>query len=49
MAVSLLQFGFEKNGTMKIYFDRQARRGRGGARWWLFNIRVVEEDPTTND
>jgi phosphoribosylglycinamide formyltransferase-1 len=26
------------NGTMKIYFDRQARGGKAGARWWLFSI-----------
>jgi len=26
------------NTTMKIYFDRQARTGRKGARWWLFSI-----------
>ncbi len=24
--------------TMKIYFERQARRGRKGSRWWLFSI-----------
>jgi hypothetical protein len=24
--------------TMKIYFDRQPRRGRKEARWWLFTI-----------
>lgn len=23
--------------TMKIYFDRQPRRGRKDARWWLFS------------
>jgi hypothetical protein len=28
------------HGTMKIYFDRQARRGHtSAARWWLFSIR----------
>jgi hypothetical protein len=26
------------NTTMKIYFDRQPRTGRKGARWWLFSI-----------
>lgn len=31
------------NGTMKIYFERQARGGRGGARWWLFTIREAGE------
>jgi hypothetical protein len=24
--------------TMKIYFDRQSRRGGKGARWWLFTV-----------
>lgn len=23
---------------MKIYFERQARRGRGRPRWWLFSV-----------
>jgi len=36
------------NGTMKIYFDRQPRAGRKGARWWLFSIREPEESPTTD-
>lgn len=27
------------DGTMKIYFERQPRRGRKSARWWLFSIR----------
>ena len=31
------------DGTMKLYFQRQARGGRGGARWWLFSIREPEE------
>jgi hypothetical protein len=26
------------NGTMRIYFDRQSRRGSKGGRWWLFSI-----------
>jgi len=26
------------SGTMKIYFDRQPRRGRKYDRWWLFSI-----------
>jgi len=34
--------------TMKLYFERQPRGGRGGARWWLFSIREPEESPTTN-
>ena len=25
--------------TMKIYFERQPRRGRKEGRWWLFSIR----------
>lgn len=28
----------DSSGTMKIYFDRQARKGRKDARWWLFSI-----------
>lgn len=24
--------------TMKIYFERQSRRGQKGPRWWLFSI-----------
>jgi hypothetical protein len=34
------------NGTMKIYFERQPRRGAKGARWWLFSIREAEEGPS---
>jgi phosphoribosylglycinamide formyltransferase-1 len=26
------------HGTMKLYFDRQARRGGKKARWWLFSM-----------
>ncbi|MGC1455165.1 MAG: DUF6504 family protein [Nitrospirota bacterium] len=33
----------ESGGTMKIYFDRQARKGRKDARWWLFSIARPEE------
>jgi hypothetical protein len=29
-------------GIMKIYFDRQPRRGRKEARWWLFSIKKQE-------
>jgi hypothetical protein len=29
--------------TMKIYFDRQPRGGRHGARWWLFSIKETRE------
>jgi hypothetical protein len=25
-------------GTMKIYFQRQPRRGQKSSRWWLFSI-----------
>jgi len=28
----------ESDGTMKLYFDRQPRRGRKEPRWWLFSI-----------
>jgi hypothetical protein len=31
------------SGRMKIYFERQPRRGQKGARWWLFSI--GEEEP----
>jgi len=31
------------DGTMKIYFERQPRRGRGKARWWLFSVREPED------
>jgi phosphoribosylglycinamide formyltransferase-1 len=34
----------ESNAKMKIYFQRQARRGKGKSRWWLFSI--DEPDPT---
>jgi hypothetical protein len=27
------------DGIMKVYFERQPRGGRRGARWWLFSIR----------
>ena len=33
----------ESDGVMKIYFERQARRGKGRARWWLFSLRESEE------
>jgi len=32
----------ESDGIMKLYFERQARRGKKGARWWLFSIRELE-------
>jgi hypothetical protein len=28
--------------TMKIYFDRQQRKGRKDPRWWLFSINEPE-------
>jgi hypothetical protein len=31
------------DGIMKIYFDRQPRRGRREARWWLFSVSCPEE------
>jgi hypothetical protein len=33
--------------TMKIYFDRQPRDGRQGARWWLFSVGKAEESTST--
>jgi len=30
------------DGIMKIYFERKARGGRRGARWWLFSVREAE-------
>lgn len=33
----------DSDGRMKIYFDRQARKGRKDARWWLFSIEDREE------
>jgi hypothetical protein len=36
------------DGIMKIYFDRQPRGGRKGARWWLFSLREPEEGASTN-
>ncbi len=29
---------------MKIYFERQPRRGKKEPRWWLFSIRESEEE-----
>ena len=29
-------------GTMKIYFERQSRGGRKGARWWLYSMEEPE-------
>ena len=34
------------DGILKIYFDRQPRRGSKGARWWLFS--VIEPDEGEN-
>lgn len=36
------------NDTMKLYFDRQPRGGRHGARWWLFSISESEKSPATD-
>jgi phosphoribosylglycinamide formyltransferase-1 len=37
------------DGTMKLYFERQPRRGkRIEPRWWLFSIRDPEESPSPN-
>ena len=33
----------ESDGVMKIYFERQARRGRGKSRWWLFSVGEPEK------
>ena len=30
--------------TMKLYFERQPRRGQKGARWWLYSL--LEPDET---
>lgn len=37
----------DDGATMKIYFDRQPRRGRGNKepRWWLFSISGPEGSP----
>jgi hypothetical protein len=32
----------DSDGTIEIYFIRQARGGRKAARWWLFSIRDRE-------
>ncbi|MDB5306359.1 MAG: putative cytosolic protein [Gemmataceae bacterium] len=32
-------------GTMKVYFDRQARGGPKAARWWLFSVRPADTSP----
>ena len=31
------------NSMLKIYFDRHARNGRKGDRWWLFSIREPQK------
>ena len=38
----------ESDGFMKLYFERQPRRGQKGAQWWLFSIREPGESPVTN-
>lgn len=32
-------------GTMKLYFERQPRRGQKGARWWLVSMAEPEVGP----
>jgi hypothetical protein len=32
------------DGIMKLYFDRQPRGSRKGARWWLFSVREHENE-----
>lgn len=32
-------------GTMKLYFERQPRRGQKGARWWLVSMVEPEVGP----
>jgi phosphoribosylglycinamide formyltransferase-1 len=32
----------ESDGIMRLYFERQPRRGNKEARWWLFSIRESE-------
>jgi len=32
----------ESDGILKLYFERQPRRGLKGAKWWLFSIREIE-------
>jgi hypothetical protein len=34
--------------TMTLYFARQPRGGRKGARWWLFSVSEPEESPPSN-
>lgn len=33
------------DGIMKLYFERQPRGRRNGARWWLFSIRGQQTIP----
>jgi len=35
----------EDRESMKIYFERQDRRGRKGQRWQLFSMTVPDETP----
>jgi len=37
------EVGMPGAGVMKIYFERQPRRGRKGSRWWLFSITEPDE------
>ena len=38
----------DSDRIMKIYFERQPRRGEKGARWWLFSVRESGESPATD-
>jgi len=35
-------------GTMTLYFERQARGGRKGARWWVFSVSEPEVSSPSN-
>jgi hypothetical protein len=37
------------DGTMKIYFDRQPRRGRKEPRWWLFSMQDQDEKAASDE
>ena len=41
--ISFSEVATVSDGTMKLYFERQPRGGRKGARWWLLSIREPEE------
>lgn len=33
-------------GRLKIYFERQPRRGGKGARWWLYSMTTEDDNET---